>query len=145
MTAQRPEPAGTGPARGITALLESHYRDHADFAALIVPPEEVPQAVRTAVLQAAGCWQVVLASPDAATSAWQILRAALLARAAPHALAPFAHLDPVEQDVLLMRHGLGWSDTRITRVTGLDRAALATATRALAGAACPAGYVRRRQ
>ncbi|MFB8241036.1 hypothetical protein ACFC58_31315 [Kitasatospora purpeofusca] len=47
--------------------------------------------------------------------------------------------------MLLMRHGLGWSDTRITRVTGLDRAALATATRTLAGAACPAGHVRRRQ
>nr|BEK63603.1 hypothetical protein KPHV_08300 [Kitasatospora purpeofusca] len=88
---------------------------------------------------------MVLASPDAATAAWQILRAALLARAAPHALAALAHLSAVGQDVLLMRHGLGWSDTRITRVTGLDRAALATATRALAGAACPAEHVRRRQ
>ncbi|MEK2491053.1 hypothetical protein WN990_15975 [Kitasatospora purpeofusca] len=145
MTAQRPGPTGTGPARGITALLESHYPDHADFAALIVPPQDVPQAVRTAVLQVAACWQVVLASPDAATSAWQILRAALLARAAPHALAPLAHLSAVQQDVLLMRHGLGWSDTRITRVTGLDRAALATATRALASAVYPAGRMRHRE
>ncbi|MFD8321880.1 hypothetical protein [Kitasatospora purpeofusca] len=88
---------------------------------------------------------VVLASPDAATAAWQILRAALLARAAPHALAALAHLSAVEQDVLLMRHGLDWSDTRITRVTGLDRVALDTATRALAGAVYPAGRMRRRE
>ncbi|MEU8927344.1 hypothetical protein AB0D10_41580 [Kitasatospora sp. NPDC048545] len=137
MTSHRTAPAGSDPAQGITALLEARYRDHADFAALIVTPEEAPQAVRAAVSQVAGCWQVVLSAPDAAAAAWQILRAALVARAAPQALAPVAHLTAAQQDLVLMRHVLGWSDTRITTVTGLDQAALAAATRALTGTAKP--------
>ncbi|MFG2845985.1 hypothetical protein ACGF12_22865 [Kitasatospora sp. NPDC048296] len=120
------------PALGVTTLLESHFHHYLDYAGLLLPPEDVPSAVRTAAAEVAACWQSVLAAPDAAAAAWRLVRAALVGRAGPRALAPVAHLTTDQQDVVLMRHALGWSDATIITVTGAGRCALAAAARSVA-------------
>ncbi|MFD5610565.1 hypothetical protein [Kitasatospora sp. NPDC127060] len=120
------------PALGVITLLESHVHHYLAYTGLLLPPEEVPSAVRTAVAQAAACWQSVLAAPDAAAAAWRLVRATLVGRAGPGALAPLAHLSTDQQDVVLMRHALGWSDATILTVTGADRCALAATARSVA-------------
>ncbi|MFE3501936.1 hypothetical protein ACFXPX_04825 [Kitasatospora sp. NPDC059146] len=120
------------PALGVATLLESHYHHYLDYARLLLPPDQVHPAVCAAAAQAAARWQNVLAAPDATAALWRLFRAALVARACPQALAPVAHLTAGQQDLVLMRHALGWSDATITTVTGTDRCAIEAAARSFA-------------
>ncbi|MER7671315.1 hypothetical protein ABTY61_23005 [Kitasatospora sp. NPDC096128] len=124
-------------ALGVVTLLESRYHHYLDYAGLLLPPEEVQRAVHSAAVQATSCWQTALAAPDATAATWTIVRVVLVARARPQALASLARLTASQQDVVLMRHALGWSDATIITVTGTDRCALAAASRALARIAVP--------
>ncbi|MFD7731272.1 hypothetical protein ACFV6F_12905 [Kitasatospora phosalacinea] len=106
----------------LTALYDLHHHNYLRYAELLLRTGDAHRAVDDAFDALAEIWQHVLSTSSPAACAWQTVRDHVRALADPARLRPTAHLEPPQQDALLLHTVLNLPLDVVADLTGAEAA-----------------------
>ncbi|QKW17926.1 hypothetical protein HUT16_01600 [Kitasatospora sp. NA04385] len=106
----------------LTALHDLHRRHYLRYAELLLHAADAHRAIDDAFDALAETWPQILSTSSPAACAWQAVRDHVRALADPTRLRPTAHLEPHQQDALLLHTVLALPIDVIADLTGAEAA-----------------------